>query len=47
MHEAYQAFDEALKIRRDLARKNPAFYRTHVAETLYNLGVSFGRPPFP
>jgi tetratricopeptide (TPR) repeat protein len=39
MDEARQAYEEALKIRRELARKNPDTYLPDVAETLNNLGI--------
>jgi tetratricopeptide (TPR) repeat protein len=38
MDEARQAFEEALKIRRELARKSPETYLPDVATTLNNLG---------
>ena len=39
MDEAHQAYDEALKIRRELAQKNPDTYLPAVADTLNNLGM--------
>jgi tetratricopeptide (TPR) repeat protein len=39
MDEARKAFDEALKIRRELAQKNPDTYLPAVARTLTNLGL--------
>jgi tetratricopeptide (TPR) repeat protein len=38
MDEARKAYEEALKIRRDLAQKNPETYLPYVATTLNNLG---------
>ena len=37
--EARQQYDEALKLRRELARTNPAVYLPYVAMTLDNLAV--------
>jgi len=42
MDEARLAYDEALKIRRELAQKNPDTYPPDVATTLNNLGVLDG-----
>jgi tetratricopeptide (TPR) repeat protein len=39
MDDARQAYEEALKIFRELARKNPETYLPYVATTLNNLGV--------
>ncbi|MDO8264027.1 MAG: tetratricopeptide repeat protein, partial [Gallionella sp.] len=39
MNEARQAYEEALKIRRELADKNPNVYLPDVAATLNNLGL--------
>jgi hypothetical protein len=38
-HEARKAYEEALKIRRELAAKNPETYLPYVAGTLNNLGI--------
>jgi Tfp pilus assembly protein PilF len=39
MDEADKAYDEALKIRRELAQKNPDKYLPYVANTLNSLGI--------
>jgi tetratricopeptide (TPR) repeat protein len=39
LDEARQAYDEALKICRELAQKNPDTYLPYVAGTLNNLGT--------
>ena len=42
MEEARKGFEEALKIRRELAQKNPDAYLLEVARTLNNLAVLDG-----
>ncbi len=47
LKESEQAFQEALQIRRELAKSNPTAYQPYVAQTLNNLGILYittGRP---
>jgi tetratricopeptide (TPR) repeat protein len=43
MDDARQTYEEALKIRRELARKNPETYLPDAAVTLFNLGILHSR----
>jgi hypothetical protein len=43
MEEAWKELEEALKINRELAQKNPEAYLRNVAETLVWLGIAQGR----
>ena len=41
MKQAEAAYQEALQIRRELAKTNPATYQEDVASTLNNLGLLY------